>query len=166
MLFQQYKFYYKNIMERTPEYLDGHQADALGEVVRAEATGTPCTADPACLKELAEIGYLRSTGEGYKSAVLHFDMADRTAAFTPAERDELRGLVARVRELILGLSEYAKGILTADLPAHLREDEHILALVSMSTGFRRELILHRALSDGWLTDTGDPALGAFVRMTL
>lgn len=166
VLFQQYKFYYKNIMERTPEYLDGHQADALGEVVRAEATGTPCTADPACLKELAEIGYLRSTGEGYKSAVLHFDMADRTAAFTPAERDELRGLVARVRELILGLSEYAKGILTADLPAHLREDEHILALVSMSTGFRRELILHRALSDGWLTDTGDPALGAFVRMTV
>lgn len=166
VLFQQYKFYYKNIMERTPEYLDGHQADALGEVIRAEATGTPCTADPTYLEQLAEIGYLRSTEEGYKSAVLHFDMADRTAAFAPAERDELRGLVARVREIILGLSEYAKGILTADLPAHLREDEHILALVSMSTGFRRELILHRALSDGWLTDTGDPALGAFVRMTV
>ncbi len=166
VLFQQYKFYYKNIMERTPEYLDGHQADALGEVIRAEATGTPCTADPACLKKLAEIGYLRPTEEGYQSAVLHFDMADRTAAFTPAEREELRGLVARVREIILGLSEYAKGILTADLPAHLRGDKHILALVSMSTGFRRELILHRALSDGWLTDTGDPALGAFVRMSL
>lgn len=164
--FQQYKFYYEYIMDRTPEFLDGKPADALGEVVRAEATGTPCTADPACLKELAEIGYLRSTEEGYQSAVLHFDMADRTAAFTPAEREELHGLVARVRELILGLSEYAKGILTADLPAHLREDEHILALVSMSTGFRRELILHRALSDGWLTDTGDPALGAFVRMTV
>ena len=164
--FQQYKFYYEYIMDRTPEYLDGKPADALGEVIRAEATGTPCTADPACLKELAEIGYLRPAEEGYKSAVLHFDMADRTAAFTPAERDELRGLVARVREIILGLSEYAKGILTADLPAHLREDEHIQALVSMSTGFRRELILHRALSDGWLTDTGDPALGAFVRMTV
>lgn len=164
--FQQYKFYYEYIMDRTPEYLDGKPADALGEVVRAEATGTPCTADPTYLEQLAEIGYLRSTEEGYKSAVLHFDMADRTAAFTPAERDELRGLVARVRELILGLSEYAKGILTADLPAHLREDEHILALVSMSTGFRRELILHRALADGWLTDTGDPALGAFVRMTV
>jgi uncharacterized protein Yka (UPF0111/DUF47 family) len=93
-------------------------------------------------------------------------MNDRTAAFTPAEREELHSLVVRVREIILGLSEYAKGILTADLPAHLREDEHILALVSMSTGFRRELILHRALSDGWLTDTGDPALGAFVRMTV
>ena len=93
-------------------------------------------------------------------------MADRAAVFTSAEREDLRGLVARVRELILGLSEYAKGILTADLPAHLREDEHILELVSMSTGFKRELILHRALSDGWLTDTGDPALGAFVRMTL
>ena len=166
VLFQQYKFYYKNILARTPEYLDGKPADALGEVVRAEATGTPCTAEPACLKELAEMGYLRPTEEGYKSAVLHFDMADRAAAFTPAERDELRGLIARVRELILGLCEYAKGILTADLPAHLREDEHILALVSMSTGFRRELILHRALSDGWLTDTGDPALGAFVRMTV
>ena len=166
VLFQQYKFYYKYIMDRTPEFLDGKPADALGEVVRAEATGTPCTADPTYLEQLAEIGYLRSTEEGYKSAVLHFDMADRTATFTPAERDELRGLVARVRELILGLSEYAKGILTADLPAHLREDEHILALVSMSTGFRRELILHRALSDGWLTDTGDPALGAFVRMTV
>ena len=166
VLFQQYKFYYKNIMERTPEYLDGHQADTLGEVIRAEASGTPCTTDPACLKELAKIGYLRPTEEGYTSAVLHFDMADRTAAFTPAEREELRGLVARVREIILGLSEYAKGILTADLPAHLRGDEHILALVSMSTGFRRELILHRALSDGWLTDTGDPALGAFVRMSL
>ena len=164
--FQQYKFYYEYIMDRTPEYLDGKPADALGEVVRAEATGTPCTADPTYLEQLAEIGYLRSTEEGYKSAVLHFDMADRAAAFAPAERDELRGLVARVRELILGLSEYAKGILTADLPAHLREDEHILALVSMSTGFRRELILHRALSDGWLTDTGDPALGAFVRMTV
>lgn len=164
--FQQYKFYYEYIMDRTPEYLDGKPADALGEVVRAEATGTPCTADPTYLEQLAEIGYLRSTEEGYKSAVLHFDMADRTAAFAPAERDELRGLVARVRELILGLSEYAKGILTADLPAHLREDEHILALVSMSTGFKRELILHRALSDGWLTDTGDPALGAFVRMTV
>lgn len=164
--FQQYKFYYEYIMDRTPEYLDGKPADALGEVVRAEATGTPCTADPTYLEQLAEIGYLRSTEEGYKSAVLHFDMADRAAAFAPAERDELRGLVARVREIILGLSEYAKGILTADLPAHLREDEHILALVSMSTGFRRELILHRALSDGWLTDTGDPALGAFVRMTV
>ena len=164
--FQQYKFYYEYIMDRTPEYLDGKPADALGEVVRAEATGTPCTADPTYLEQLAEIGYLRRTEEGYKSAVLHFDMADRAAAFAPAERDELRGLVARVRELILGLSEYAKGILTADLPAHLREDEHILALVSMSTGFRRELILHRALADGWLTDTGDPALGAFVRMTV
>jgi hypothetical protein len=164
--FQQYKFYYEYIMDRTPEYLDGKPADALGEVVRAEATGTPCTANPACLEELAEIGYLRRTEEGYQSAVLHFDMADRTAAFTPAEREELHGLVARVREIILGLSEYAKGILTADLPAHLREDGHILALVSMSTGFRRELILHRALSDGWLTDTGDPALGAFVRMTV
>lgn len=166
VLFQQYKFYYKDIHNRTPEYLDGKPADALGEVIRSEATGTPCAADPACLEELAEIGYLRRTEEGYKSAVLHFDMNDRTAAFTPAEREELRGLVARVREIILGLSEYAKGILTADLPAHLRKDEHILALVSMSTGFRRELILHRALSDGWLTDTGDPALGAFVRMSL
>ena len=166
VIFQQYKFYYKNIHERTPEFLDDTLADVLGEIVRAEATGTPCTADPACLKELAKIGYLRPTEEGYQSAVLHFDMADRTAAFTPAEREELRGLVARVREIILGLSEYAKGILTADLPAHLRGDEHILALVSMSTGFRRELILHRALSDGWLTDTGDLALGAFVRMSL
>jgi hypothetical protein len=164
--FQQYKFYYEYIMDRTPEFLDGKPADALGEVVRAEATGTPCTADPTYLEQLAEIGYLRRTEEGYQSAVLHFDMNDRTAAFTPAEREELHGLVARVREIILGLSEYAKGILTADLPAHLREDGHILALVSMSTGFRRELILHRALSDGWLTDTGDPALGAFVRMTV
>ena len=92
-------------------------------------------------------------------------MADRTAAFTPAERDELHGLAARVREIILSLSEYAKGILTSDLPAHLREDEHILALVSMNTGFRRELILQRALSDGWLTDTGDSALGAYIKQS-
>ena len=141
VLFQQYKFYYKSIHDRTPEFLDGKPADALGEVIRAEATGTPCTADPACLKELA-------------------------AAFTPAEREELHSLVVRVREIILGLSEYAKGVLTADLPAHLREDGHTLALVSMSTGIKRELILLRALSDGWLTDTGDPALGAFVRMTV
>ena len=166
VLFQQYRFYYKDIITRTPEFLDGKPADALGEVVRAEATGTPCTADPSLLEALAEIGYLRRTEEGYRSAVLHFDMVDRTAAFTPAEREELRGMVARAREIILGLSEYEKGILTADLPAHLREDEHILTLVTMNTGFKRELILHRALSDGWLTDTGDPALGAFVRLAL
>ena len=166
VLFQQYKFYYKNIMERTPEYLEDHLADLLGDVIRCEAAGEAYAYNPAMLEQLAKIGYLRPTEEGYRSAVLHFDMADRAAVFAPAERDELRGLAARVRELILGLSEYAKGILTADLPAHLREDEHILALVSMSTGFKRELILHRALSDGWLTDTGDPALGAFVRMTL
>lgn len=164
--FQQYKFYYKYIMDRTPEFLDGKPADALGEVIRSEATGAPCTADPAYLEQLAEIGYLRRTEEGYKSAVLHFDMADRTSAFTPAERDELHGLVVRIREIILSLHEYTKGILTADLPVHLREDGHILALVSMSTGFKRELVLQRTLSDGWLTDTGDPALGAFVRMTV
>ena len=164
--FQQYKFYYEYIMDRTPEYLEGHLADLLGDVIRCEAAGEAYAYNPAMLEQLAEIGYLCRTEKGYTSAILHFDMVDRTAAFTPAERDELHGLVARVREIILGLSEYAKGILTADLPAHLREDEHILALVSMSTGFKRELILHRALSDGWLTDTGDPALGAFVRMTL
>ena len=33
-------------------------------------------------------------------------------------------------------------------------------------GLKRALILERAISDGWLTDTGDPALGAFVRMAL
>jgi hypothetical protein len=57
VLFQQYKFYYKYIHNRTPEFLDGKPTDALGEVVRAEATGTPCTADPSLLEALAEIGY-------------------------------------------------------------------------------------------------------------
>ena len=166
VLFQQYKFYYKNIMERTPEYLEDRLADVLADVVRCEALGEAYAYDPALLEELATIGYLRRTEDGYKSAVLLFDESDPTAAFTSAEKEELHGLVARIREIILGLSEYAKGILTADLPAHLREDQHILDLVSMSTGFKRELLLHRALSDGWLTDTGDPALGAFVRMAL
>ena len=166
VLFQQYRFYYKDIIYRTPEFLDGKLADALGEVIRAEATGTPCTADYACMDELSKIGYLRSAEEGYKSAVLHFDMTDRTTAFTPAEREELHALVARVREIILSLHEYARGVLTADLPAYLRDNKHILDIVGMSTGFKRELVLERALSDGWLTDTGDPALGAFVRMAL
>ena len=167
VFFQQYRFYYKDIIHRTPEYINGRLADALGEVIRAEATGTPCAADPACMDELAKIGYLRSTEDGYKSAVLHFDEADRVAAFTPAEREELHGLVTRMKEIVRSYNDYAMGVLTSDLPAHLREDKHMVATFLVGAlGLKRALILERALSDGWLTDTGDPSLGAFVRMTL
>ena len=167
VLFQQYKFYYNGISERTPEYIDGRLADELGEVIRAEATGQPCTADRTYLEELVKIGYLRPAENDYKSAVLHFDMADRTAAFAPTEREELHNLVARMREMIRSYNDYAMGVLTSDLPPHLREDKHIVAtFLVCSLGFKRALIMERALSDGWLTDTGDPALGAFVRMTV
>ena len=163
--FQQYKFYYKDICERTPEFLEENLSDALGEVIRCEAAGEVCACDPAHLEALEGIGYLRRTRDGYRSAVLAFDGNAPTAAFTPAEREELRDLAARIREIIVGMKEYARGVLTADLPAVMRENEHILTVVLSGTGFKRELVFERAVSDGWLTDTGDPAMGAYVRMT-
>ncbi|MBQ9150686.1 MAG: sigma-70 family RNA polymerase sigma factor [Clostridia bacterium] len=162
VLFQQYKFYYNHICDRTPEFLDDRLADLLGDVVRCEAVGEAYAYDPASLDELVRIGYLRRTEDGYKPAVLLFDKADRTTVFTPAEKEELHGLVARIREIILGAKEYARGILTADLPARMREDKHLLATVLIGRGVKRELVFERAVSDGWLTDTGDPAMGAYI----
>ena len=40
--FQQYKFYYEYIMDRTPEFLDGKPADALGERSEERRVGKEC----------------------------------------------------------------------------------------------------------------------------
>ncbi len=164
---EQYKFYYRGIDKKTPEFIDPDEAAALHTL----AGGGKC--DPAQLEKLSEHGYVRHTDKGYEPAVvvLRQEITQMCKGrFSASELSELSGVAGQIHALFAEGAEYVRAAAVADLPAVYQEDQKMLRyycrmLMGSDAGcFDRGFVFDRALEDGWLRydENTTAALGAYV----
>ena len=146
--FASYRFYCMHMSDKTPEFLDRDEADAI----QAIAWGNEVRCDQKVLDDLVEYGYIRKTDAGYELAIVVFEKnAEKIpACFKEAEKDEISALANEIRRIIADVSDYAERITRDDLPAEFKNDDRICRFACANSKFTRNYILDQALKDGWI----------------
>ena len=160
--FMQYKFKYKDIMLKTPDYLDHNEAMAI----KAVAEGKWESCDKQALERLIEYGYVVKTDMGYHPAIVVFGMKlnKYTECFTEEEKALIVGYASEIRKIFAGCNEYAVQVTTADLPDELKKDDRMCNFACSNNRIARNYILDQALKDGWIKydDSTGKTIGAHI----
>ena len=160
--FMQYKFKYKDIMMKTPEYLDHDEAMAI----KAVAEGKWEICDKKALERLMEYGYVVKTDLGYEPTIVVFGMKlDKyTEGFTAEEQALIAGYASEIRKIFADTTEYAERVTIDDLPNELKNDERMCKFACSNNKLARNYILDQALKDGWIKydDATSKVIGAHI----
>ncbi|MBQ7355022.1 MAG: RNA polymerase sigma factor [Clostridia bacterium] len=159
--FQQFKYCFDGIAERTPNRL----SDEVCEVLRDCVCGKVDLQKKEILDSLTEYGYLRREGEDYfpNIIVLRVHEINRIVdEFDDNTRAELSMLADQARELCEKLYRQISDIIKADLPIRIAEDEHQHQTVVVHCYHSRGYVIAEALRSGWLKPANEvsPAIGA------
>lgn len=163
--FQQFKYEFDGIAQRTPNHLSDEECQVLRDCV----SGQVDTQKTSILNELAKYGYLRSEGESYLPTiiVLRPNEALRVAEeFDEATRRELSALADQAADLFARLRSQIADAILADLPPRFAEDSHQLSTVIEHCYHARGYVMAEALRIGWLMPANEvsPAIGAHIRI--
>ena len=160
--FMQYKYSYKNIMSKTPEYLDRDEAHAMQAV--AEGRWEGCA--QGLLDKLIEYGYVAKTESGYEPVIVVFeaDAESIIESFTDEEKKELKSIADEIRRIIKDASEFATMVTANDLPAEFRNNERMCHFACANSRLDRACVFDQAIHDGWLKFNEGSAkmLGAYI----
>ena len=162
ILVSQYRYYYKGLAERTPDFLTTSQVARLYEITFGTQLDVIIDRDQA-ESELLEYGYIQKKADKLESMAIVFDKAKITAALSENARHELAELANRGTELLSEYSKFAEAAYLDDLPAELRQDENMQNIIKMNYALYRDSALKCMIRDGKLeySDTLTKALGLF-----
>ena len=126
--FQQFKYKFAGIADRTPNYLTDEEAKLLRDYVEGKASDP----SPVLTAKLAEYGYLCKTAKGYEPTVLVLSLGEIRERVKSFDKDALAKLEAcaetaaeKLKDLYRALEE----IILRDLPKRFLEDEYQRRLV-------------------------------------
>ncbi len=149
--FSQYKFNYKNIMKRTPEYIPEEEGTALANLARGEIE--KCSED--AVESLIRYGYARRAGDTVVPAVIVFADDHPEAKLSADIRADLAAIAEEIRAIFREEFTLALDVVRADLPQRIRELLHSDFVDTTERGY----VFDYALESGWLTYTDDLPLG-------
>ncbi|MBQ8288602.1 MAG: RNA polymerase sigma factor [Clostridia bacterium] len=159
--FQQFKYCFDGIAERTPNRLSDEDCKILRDCV----CGKIDLQKKEILDTLTAYGYLRREGETYLPTVMVLRKSEikRIAEeFDDNTRSELTALADQARELFAKLHRQISDTIKADLPARFAEDDQQYRTVVEHCYHSRGYVMAEALRSGWLkpADEVSPAIGA------
>ncbi len=159
--FQQFKYMFAGIADRTPNYLTDEEAKLL----RDYAEGKASDKSSVLTAKLAEYGYLSNTAKGYEPTVLvlHLgEIRERVKSFDKDVLAKLEACAETAAEKLKDLYRALEEIILRDLPNLFLEDEYQRRLVISNCYHMRGYVMAEALRQGYLllSEELSPAVGA------
>ncbi len=159
--FQQFKYEFDGISDRTPPYLTEEESKILYDFVM----GNTAEENGEIVEKLIGYGYLRKSGSTYIPDVVTIKMDEvRNAIRNMDERvmSELSVLAERAKALLKNLYDEVYGIVCADLPPVFLNDIYQCRMAVSNCYFCRGYVVTEALKNGYLlpADRVSPVIGA------
>ncbi len=160
----QYKFYYHNICQQTPEHLHFIEAQALKAVVLGNLSGVKQT----ILDGLVKSGYLKKEGDIYRPT-FYVWFKDNIGTLTESQQAEYERIYNEICDILRSHYITCRDLVLAEVPEALRDEPHLINFACMEFPMEiRGTVLEEALRTGWLTYSDKPdeakhrALGALM----
>ncbi len=159
--FQQFKYFFDEIADRTPDWLTDEESKVLHDFIigKTEINDTNIIAD------LLKYGYLRKKGEIFcpDVVILNIDEINNIVKALDNETiSELTQLADVNKNLLKSLYHEISKIVKSDLPDIFSNDEYQSNLAISCCYFARGYVMNEVLKSGWLLPANQvsPAIGA------
>ena len=159
--FQQFKYEFDGISDRTPPYLNEAESKFLYELVMGNAVEE----NGEIAEKLLKYGYLKVNGSAYIPDVVTIRIDEIRNAVRNMDESviaELSALAERTKALLKNLYDEVYGIVCADLPPVFLNDVYQCRMAVSNCYFCRGYVMAEALKSGYLLayDQVSPAIGA------
>ena len=159
--FQQFKYEFDGISDRTPPFLSEEESKVLYEFVM----GNTAEENDEIVEKLLGCGYLKENGNAYIPDVVTIRMDDVRNAVRSMDEpvmSELSVLAERAKALLKSLYDEVYAIICADLPPVFLNDVYQCRMAVSNCYFCRGYVMAEALKSGYLLsyDQVSPAIGA------
>ena len=159
--FQQFKYEFDGISDRTPPYLTEAESKILYNLV----VGNAVEENDEITEKLLEYGYLKVNGSAYIPDVVTIRIDEVRNAIRNMDenvKSELSVLAERAKTLLKNLYDEVYGIICADLPTVFLNDVYQCRMAVSNCYFCRGYVMAEALKSGYLLsyDQVSPAIGA------
>ena len=158
--FGQFKFQYRKIAERTPQFLSYQQGLALKRIVLGQEEQVP----ESLLRQLTEYGYLSPTPEGYRPTFCVM-RRDKSSPMPSDIRPGYDALKATAVRLAAEHYRFCREVIKREIPDFLRNDPYQIDHACATVCAMRGAVLEEALRIGYLSydeNTASPMLGAYL----
>ena len=159
--FQQFKYEFDGISDRTPPYLTEEESKVLYDFVMGNTTEER----GELVEKLRRCGYLKQNGSAYIPDIVTIRIDEiRNAVRSMDEHtmSELSVVAERAKALLKNLYDEVYGIICADLPPVFLNDSYQCRMAVSNCYFCRGYVMAEALKSGYLLayDQVSPAIGA------
>jgi len=141
--FSQYKYQYKNIWAKTPEFLDKEEGKTLESIVK----GTDF--DPAVADKLVEYGYLVKDENSYRPTFLVL-YGSMNSHLTEAQKAEFDAKMEKAKTIALDFYLFCRETVRQEVPEFFREDTYRIEYTCENLFMLRGAVLEEALRKGYI----------------
>ena len=160
--FQQFKFQYQRIADKTPASMPYAYAQALVSIAKGETDQL----DESVIAYLEKHGYIKKEGECYKPTFLVM-FKSKSKAMPPQELEALENLRSVATKIAMQHYLFCREQIYKEIPAFLKEDEYQIDHACANIFDLRGAVLEEALRQGYISyEKNDERkmLGTFLRI--
>ena len=160
--FQQFKFQYQRIADKTPAMMPYVYAQALVAIAKGETDEL----DESVIAYLEEHGYIKKDGECYKPTFLVM-FKSKGKAMPPKELEALENLRSVASKIAMKHYIFCREQIYKEIPSFLKDDEYQIDHACANVFDLRGAILEEALRQGYISYTENDErkmLGTFLRI--
>ncbi len=160
--FQQFKFQYKRISDKTPESMPYAYAQALVSLAKGETDKL----EESVIGYLEKHGYIQKDGECYKPTFLVM-FKSKTKAMPQKELETLEKLRSAATEIAMRHYLFCREQIYGEIPEFLKDDEYQIDHACANIFEMRGAVLEEALRQGYISYSENDErkmLGTFLRI--
>lgn len=159
--FEQFKYQYKDIAERTPEFLPYEFAKSLSMIAKGEQDKV----SDSVLKWLEEHGYICGKDENYRPKILIM-FNDKVKTMPAEDKVEFDALRTKAADIAMKHYLFCRSEILKEIPNCLKDDGYQIDHACINMFAMRGAVLEEALKCGYIKYTDDPKrmLGTFLRI--
>ena len=160
--FQQFKFLYKRIAEKTPTTMPYNYAKALVSIAKGETDNL----DESVISYLEEHGYIKKDKNGYRPTFLVM-FRSKNKAMPPKDLETLENLRSIATKIAMQHYLFCREQIHKEIPAFLKDDEYQIDHACANIFGLRGAILEEALRQGYISYAENDErkmLGTFLRI--
>ena len=168
--FHQYKFYFNNIAEQTPEFLSDDEVKVLNFIAKQEDYANYTTE----LANLEKYGYIKKNENGYALAIAVMDgngpditEEELDKLFSTEVKDKGKELYDDILNLLLKQKAFSTEQILNEIPEFLKNDSKLIEFACNTITPFQGAIIEEAFKQGYLHyDENEPKriLGAFLEL--
>jgi hypothetical protein len=160
--FQQFKFQYQRIADKTPVIMPYLYAKALVAIAKGETDSL----DESVITYLEKHGYVKKDGESYKPTFLVM-FQSKNKAMSPEALETLENLRSVATKIAMRHYLFCREQIDKEIPAFLKDDEYQIDHACANIFTLRGAVLEEALRQGYISyaeNDDRKMLGTFLRI--